>query len=149
MLSGNLADLSYPTSRKRRGRVQGKYGNISPTLTCGASAIYKIDKEIKMGIKKDEGHQEDIKTKKYRIRKLTPRECGRLMAVDEESINRMLAAESNSQCYKAYGNSIVVSVLCGIFSQLGIQGVKKWNDMSNSEREQIIYKGTILEDKNA
>lgn len=135
MLSGNVADLSYPTSKIRRGRVQGKYGNISPTITCGGNAIHKIDMEII-----------DM-AKKYRIRKLTPRECGRLMNVEESAINAMLATESNSQCYKAFGNSIVVSCLCGIFSQLGIAGVKKWNDMTDDERYCLIHKGTVLENK--
>ena len=66
--------------------------------------------------------------KKYRIRKLTPRECGRLMGVDDESITKMLETNSNSQCYKQFGNSIVVDVLAAQFSQLGISGVDKWND---------------------
>lgn len=34
---------------------------------------------------------------------------------------------SNSQCYKQAGNSIVVSVLEAIFRQLNIKGVENWN----------------------
>lgn len=51
-------------------------------------------------------------TPKYRIRKLTPRECFRLMGVDDKDIDTIQAAGiSNSQQYKMAGNSIVVDVL--------------------------------------
>ena len=85
----------------------------------------------------------------YAIRKLTPTECFRLMGVTEDQTKKMLAAESNSQCYKAAGNSIVVPVLIAIFLQLGLPGVKRWNEMSQTEKETVIYKGTILENKEA
>lgn len=79
----------------------------------------------------------------YRIRKLTERECFRLMGVPEADIDRiqnypLVPAEngawvlpdgmtdqvakklkiSGSQCYKLAGNSIVVNVLEAIFTQL-------------------------------
>ena len=82
---------------------------------------------------------------RFRIRKLTPRECFRLMNVEEEQFNRAEKVVSNSQLYKVAGNAIVVSVLCALFSQLGIQGKKKWNDMTEDERLQIVHKGTIFE----
>ena len=51
-------------------------------------------------------------TPKYRIRKLTPRECFRLMGVDDKDIDTIQGAGiSNSQQYKMAGNSIVVDVL--------------------------------------
>lgn len=53
-----------------------------------------------------------------RIRKLTPRECYRLQDVDEDYIDRMLDAESNTQNYKAAGNSITVNCLVAILGQL-------------------------------
>lgn len=57
----------------------------------------------------------------YRIRKLTPRECFRLMGVSEPDIDTLLSAGiSNSQLYKLAGNSIVVNCLAGIFRQLFI-----------------------------
>ncbi len=56
-----------------------------------------------------------------RFRKFTPRECFRLMDVSEEDIDRIQAAGiSESQQYKMAGNSIVVSVLCGIFERMFI-----------------------------
>lgn len=57
---------------------------------------------------------------KYRIRKLTPRECGRLMGVSDEDIDKMAAVNSNTQLYKQFGNSIVVDVMCAMFKNLNI-----------------------------
>lgn len=84
---------------------------------------------------------------KYRIRKLTPRECFRLMNVEEEQFNRAEKVVSSSQLYKIAGNAIVVSVLCALFSQLGIQGKKRWNDMTEDERLKLVHKNTVLEGK--
>ena len=56
----------------------------------------------------------------YRIRKLTPRECGRLMGVSDEDIDKMAAVNSNTQLYKQFGNSIVVDVMCAMFKSLNI-----------------------------
>lgn len=54
--------------------------------------------------------------KHYRIRKLTPTECLRLMKVSDEDIAKMKSAGiSDSQLYKMAGNSIVVGVLEAIF----------------------------------
>lgn len=57
---------------------------------------------------------------KYRIRKLTPRECGRLMGVSDEDIDKMAAVNSDSQLYKQFGNSIVVDIMCAMFENLNI-----------------------------
>lgn len=55
----------------------------------------------------------------YRIRKLTPRECWRLMGFTDEEFQKAVdAGVSNSQLYKQAGNSIVVDVLEYIFGNL-------------------------------
>lgn len=57
----------------------------------------------------------------FRIRKLTPRECLRLMDVDDADIDKMFGAGlSNTQLYKMAGNSIVVACLYWIFKNLFI-----------------------------
>ena len=110
---GGVADLSYPTSDKRRGRVQDD-GHICPTLTCGSeNGLYRI---------------EEFSKTRYRIRKLTERECGRLMGVTDEDITKMMKVNAKSQLYKQYGNSIVVNCLVALFSQLGIGTIPRWND---------------------
>ena len=57
---GGVADLSYPTSKTRRGRVQ-MGGRICPALTAMEGEFYQMNEEL------------------YQIRKLTPREYFRLM----------------------------------------------------------------------
>lgn len=55
---------------------------------------------------------------KLRIRKLTPREAGRLMGVRDCDIERMSKNQSNSSLYHLFGDSIVVDVLMNIFKNL-------------------------------
>lgn len=84
-------------------------GTISPSLT---SAMGMGGGQIPM-----------CKYENYRIRKLTPKECWRLMGfTDEEFDAAQASGVSNSQLYKQAGNSIVVDVLVGIFKQLFING---------------------------
>ena len=97
---GGCFDASYPESTTRRGRVQDK-GNICPTLTAQNQEIVRIES-------------------KYRIRKFTPRECGRLMGVSDEDISKMEKINSDTQLYKQFGNSIVVNVMRAMFENLNI-----------------------------
>lgn len=95
---GGVADLSYPDSKTRRGRVQGG-GNISPTITATETEIRRIESEI-------------------RIRKLIPLECFRLMGFSDSNFKAAEKVVSNSQLYKQAGNSIVVDVLYYILVEL-------------------------------
>ena len=69
-------------------------------------------------------------TRNYRIRKLTPKECAKLMKFSDEDANKMLEVNSNTQVYKQCGNSIVVSVLEAIFCQMNIKGCPTWEEYS-------------------
>ena len=63
--------------------------------------------------------EKELQNKRYRIRKLTPRECFRLMDVCESDIDKIQASGvSESQQYKMAGNSIVVACMEGIFKNL-------------------------------
>lgn len=55
---------------------------------------------------------------KWRIRKLTPTECWRLMSFSDEDCNRASKYVSDSALYKQAGNSIVTSCLVAIFYSL-------------------------------
>lgn len=91
---GDGVDLSCPQSKTRRGRV----GNgVSKTL-MGADSMGTVDN--------------------YRIRKLTPKECWRLMGFDDEDFRKAEQVNSNTQLYKQAGNSIVVNVLEAILKNL-------------------------------
>lgn len=54
----------------------------------------------------------------YKIRKLTPKECWRLMGFNDEDFEKAAKVNSNAQLYKQAGNSIVVNVLMAIFNNL-------------------------------
>lgn len=97
---GNIVDTGN-WDNPQRGRIYSPSG-CSPALTTmqGGGLEPKI-------------------VEQYRIRKLTPRECWRLMGfTDVEFDCAKLSGMSNTQLYKQAGNSIVVDVLVGIFKEL-------------------------------
>ena len=63
------------------------------------------------------GNRQPLMYEDYRIRKLTPRECFRLMGFTDADFDKIKGI-SNTQLYKMAGNSIVVNVLEAIFKQL-------------------------------
>ena len=69
-----------------------------------------------------------------RIRKLTPKECFRLMGFDDEDYERAAKVNSNTQLYKQAGNSIVVNVLEAILTNLLLN-----NEQSNIVKQTTIY----------
>lgn len=107
---GDSINLAVPNSKTRRGRVGDQMAN---TL--------------------DTGCQQGVVTPNYRIRKLTPRECFRLMGVEDTDIDKLLSAGiSNSQLYKCAGNSIVVDTLYHIFR-------KAYIDTGNDNQQQTLF----------
>lgn len=172
MKIGGVADFNYPTSKVRRGRVQGD-GDICPTITAmNMEAARVMDKEKMMYV--DEEGNNRIKGKEYKemkeqdfekaekcatsevppkiedylykdfgVFKLTERECGRLMGVRDSDIDKMKTVVSKSQMYKQFGNSIVVPVLMAIFSQLNIQDITPWNELNQKQREDLIERTTV------
>ena len=86
---------------------------IAPTLTVGHCNVPKI---AEPATKKLYGSAK----LQHGIRRLTPGECGRLMGVSDEDIDKMAAVNSNTQLYKQFGNSIVVDVMCAMFKNLNI-----------------------------
>ena len=131
MQVGNLIEESG-YKNPHRGRVYSVEG-IAPCLNCGGGG----QREVKIIIQRGHGYAKGglfniapaLTTSKwqnnnfalieYWIRKLTPRECFRLMDVPEHHIDRLLSADiSNSQLYKLAGNSIVVACLYHIFRKM-------------------------------
>ena len=101
---GDSINLSYPESKTRRGRV-------AQTLTCS--------------------QQQAVVTGGAgapRIRRLTPKECWRLMGFDDEDFEKARAVNSDTQLYKQAGNSIVVNVLEAILGNLLKEERSDWLD---------------------
>ena len=53
-----------------------------------------------------------------RVRRLTPKECWRLMGFTDEDFKKAHKVNSYTQLYKQAGNSIVVNVLMAIFAEM-------------------------------
>ena len=106
-----------------KGKQTCILGDVSGCVTTFATKdnqvaeFYMEHQENKTGITLPA----ELEGKRFRIRKLTPRECFRLMGVDDSDIDKMQQAGiSNSGQYKLAGNSIVVDVLYHIFRRMFI-----------------------------
>lgn len=126
-----LENIIYDDYNNNIPDEQSRIGTITPT--CGNSALRNGKKIIeRIGqISSDNsqcgtisvgchGYANPYIYTQYRVRKLTPKECGRLMGVDDTVIYSMNKVLSKSKLYQCFGNAIVVDVLCAIFSQLEI-----------------------------
>ena len=91
----------------------------SPTLNtkCKDTKIY-VKSAVKKGYAIIKKGDLDIVTSNLRIRKLTPKECFRLMGVKDEDYEKLKKNQSDSGLYHLAGDSIVVNVLMAIFGEL-------------------------------
>lgn len=112
--------------------MHGRNPNNSSDRTAGSPTEQRLEPNMSGTSNCLTSVQKDnlVLEPKYRIRKLTPRECGRLMGVSDEDISKMAAVNSNTQLYKQFGNSIVVDVMCAMFKNLNIEQGSK---ISNSK----------------
>ena len=94
---GDCIDLCQPGSQTRRGRVQKQKAQTITTMG---------------------GEHLGIVSKCLKIRKLTPKECFRLMGVKDEDYEKIAKNQSDSSLYHLAGDSIVVNVLMAIFKEL-------------------------------
>ena len=126
---GDSINFSVPNSETRRGRV-GK--GVAQTLDtgCNQGVIHKYQKEIEQSLSQDictgidasyykgfgvrQGKCRQVVNNNHKIRRLTPRECFRLMDFPDT----FTWPVSDSQAYKQAGNSIVVRVLEKIIKNL-------------------------------
>ena len=122
---GDSVDLAYPDSTTRRGRVKE---GVSGTLTTSDNMGVVIDDtqgfdgvryydNISPSLRANRSGLKTV-TESLRIRKLTPRECYRLMGFSDAEFDRAEKVNSNTQLYKQAGNSIVVDVLEELFCMM-------------------------------
>jgi DNA (cytosine-5)-methyltransferase 1 len=123
---GDSINFSVPNSETRRGRV-GK--QVAHTLDTGCQqgvliGDYRTDEGFRWrddgncptlcARAREDGSGQPITSNGYKIRRLTPRECFRLMDFPDT----FTWPVSDSQAYKQAGNSIVVNVLYKLLKQL-------------------------------
>jgi site-specific DNA-cytosine methylase len=98
----------------QRGRVYDSKFQ-SPSL----SAVGYVTKILIIHTMEEKELLQMVEDNEIRIRKLTPRECFRLMGVSEENIDKIQdAGISKTQQYKMAGNSIVVDTMVHCFENL-------------------------------
>ena len=91
---------------------------VNNTLSTSTKDNMLAVPELRM----EDGCMVDNEGHRYRIRKLTPTECFRLMDVEDEDIEKMKQAGIvKTNLYKLAGNSIVVSCMFHIFRKLFIE----------------------------
>lgn len=140
---GDYINIERPGSTTRRGRVGH---GVSQTLdTKENHCVVTTDHPIHICDLQREGYHEfsnrvyspegvartlmgsggnnNDKSGQYlmsdlRIRKLTPKECFRLMGFSDEDFEKAQSVNSNTQLYKQAGNSIVVDVLEELFCMM-------------------------------
>ena len=95
----DVIKINYTTDVLNGKKEYKLNNNISPTLTTAS------DNEIAI-------------TNNLRIRKLTPKECFRLMGVRDDDYINCAKNQSNASLYHLAGDSIVVNVLMAIFKEL-------------------------------
>ena len=119
----------YNSEHKQRLEVGGEISNSITSVLKDNYVCMEEEKKIKTPRPEGKGWCWDEQNGKwFRIRKLTPRECFRLMDVSDTDFDKLIVTEdaggkqkraiSDSQLYKMTGNSIVVSCMDLIFENL-------------------------------
>lgn len=114
--------VAEPKIAASRGRGEGWKQQLEINENGTSNAITSVSKYnyiMKQDLRMEGGCLVDKEGKRYRIRKLTPRECFRLMDVKDEDIDKIQQAGiAKTNQYKLAGNSIVVSPMYHIFRKL-------------------------------
>lgn len=105
------------SSPKHNNRV------IEPLVWDGYNQQIRVDSSVVGTLTRNCGSDlkrngQGIIESPYRIRKLTPKECWRLMGVKDEDFEKVAKNQSNSSLYHLAGDSIVVKVLMAIFKEM-------------------------------
>lgn len=120
ILTPKLWEYLYNYSKKHKEKGNGfGYGLVNPkdkksyarTLSAryhkdGSEILVDRGWDLKLG----EINFDDANNQSKRPRRLTPRECARLMGFDEPNENQFRIPVSDTQAYKQFGNSVVVPV---------------------------------------
>lgn len=109
-------------------------GNLNPSGR-GQNGNVVNSTGLARAITIEKGEGQKICTPEYRIRKLTPRECWRLMGYTDEDFDRASAVVSNTQLYKQAGNAIVKQVLMALFRQMNIKNCSRTDNKTAKDRQ--------------
>lgn len=111
------AEICQPLTAKGQANWTGSF--VSPDIeSIEKSSTIGSEEPTKINLKDGTQITSNDNLSGLRIRKLTPKECWRLMGFDDADFNKAALHNSNTQLYKQAGNSIVVDVLVHIFAQM-------------------------------
>ena len=103
ILEDEMSGSAYLRNYGSKGKLQNEIcDTLQAAMGCGGGNVPLIKNQV-------------------RIRKLTPKECWRLMGFKDESFEKAEEVNSNTQLYKQAGNSIVVNVLEKIINNLHLE----------------------------
>ena len=108
-INDNYKDNGSVTDLPKVFQAVGDRGNHS-------YSVKDISNTIPANAMSDRGQQ--LIEPSLRIRKLTPKECWRLMGISDDDFEKAQEVNSNTQLYKQAGNAIVVDVLEAIFTNM-------------------------------
>lgn len=118
MQGGNRQPFVRVKNATKKGYLEAYEGdgiNISSRMKYQRG---NVQKDSIQTITTSGGSDRGVVTSNLKIRKLTPKECWRLMSFDDEDFEKASKVNSNTQLYKQAGNSIVVNVLEAILTNL-------------------------------
>lgn len=98
------------------GVVIGTYQYAKSDNFMQGKSRFNVGKDVSDTLQTTQ--KEGIVYNNLRIRKLTPKECFRLMGVKDEDFEKVRKNQSESSLYHLAGDSIVVNVLMAIFKEL-------------------------------
>lgn len=99
--------------------VEDFYQSREPRVYTDAAPTIRSER---IGLKAADGEIEEVIERiKWRIRKLTAKECWRLMAFTDEDVDRAARYVAASSLYKQAGNSIITMCLIALMSSLFIE----------------------------
>lgn len=110
---GNIPILKIRNNTKK-GYLEASPGDGVYTVTSNKRGTVSKDSIHTLTTRQDYG----VVLEDLRIRKLTPKECWRLMGFEDKDFEKASKVNSNTQLYKQAGNSIVVNVLEAILKNL-------------------------------
>lgn len=122
---GGIKENIVPALTKSSWHENNFVANINPSGKGMNGNVYRTNLSPTLTTNKGEGIK-ILQNNDYRIRKLTPLECWRLMGFrDLDYYAAKSIGTSNAQLYKQAGNSIVVTILEAIFRNLFLKKHKK------------------------
>lgn len=126
MIMENNGEPICLNSKGGRGGIDGLQPSLQDRVYSSSSSV-----AITTGFHPSYTDKEEL-----RIRKLTPRECGRLMNVKDEDIDKLSKNLSNAALYHIFGDSICSNVLMAILGELlDINWIEKYEEMINGKSD--------------